>query len=59
MTVRELIQRLESAPSETEIFIKNPDGSTRSVTLVGFHDEGGKDTELGARNPFIQIVIPQ
>jgi hypothetical protein len=56
MTARELIQRLEAAPPDLEILIKNPDGTTRPVTLVGFHHEDGAEVELGPRNPVIQIV---
>jgi hypothetical protein len=58
MTVRELIQKLESAPQESEIRIKNPDGTTRPMTLVGFHHKDGTEVGLAGRNPFIQIAIP-
>jgi hypothetical protein len=58
MTARELIQRLETAPPDLEIRIKNPDGTTRPVILVGFHQEDGTEVDLTARNPVIQIVIP-
>ena len=57
MTVRELIQRLEAAPPDSEIVIKNPDGSTRPATLVGFRHEDGTEVELTAVNTaVIQIT---
>jgi hypothetical protein len=56
MTARELIQKLEAVPPDSEILTKNPDGTTRPVTLVGFHHEDGTEVNLAARNPVIQIV---
>lgn len=46
MTVRELIKRLLDAPPDSEMRIKNLDGTTRPMTLVGFHDEDGTETAL-------------
>ena len=43
-----MIQRLETAPPDLEILIKNPDGTTRPVSLVGFHHEDGTEVELGS-----------
>jgi hypothetical protein len=57
MIACELIQTLETAPPDLEILIKNLDGTTRPVNLVGFHHENGTEVELGARNPVIQIVV--
>ncbi len=49
MIARELIQRLETAPPDLEILIKKPDGTTRPVSLVGFHHENDTEVELGSR----------
>jgi hypothetical protein len=59
MKVRELIQMLQSAPPESEIIIKNLDGTTRPVTMAGFRHEDGTEVEFAAVNADIQIVIPQ
>lgn len=46
MTVRELIQKLETAPPDSEIHIKNLDGTFRPVTEVCFRNEDGTEVEV-------------
>jgi hypothetical protein len=51
MKVRELIQRLQSADPDSEIMIKNLDGTFRPSTLLGFRHEDGTETELVEASP--------
>jgi hypothetical protein len=56
MTVRELIERLQTAPPDSQLMIKNTDGTFRPATLAGFHHEDGSEVELGVSDPIIQIL---
>jgi hypothetical protein len=51
MTVRELIERLQTAPPDSQLMIKNTDGTFRPATLAGFHYEDGTETELIVSQP--------
>jgi hypothetical protein len=51
MTVRELIERLQTAPLDSQLMIKNTDGTFRPATLAGFHYEDGTETEVIANQP--------
>jgi hypothetical protein len=51
MTVRELIERLQTAPLDSQLMIKNTDGTFRPATLAGFHYEDGTEAEVIANRP--------
>jgi hypothetical protein len=44
MTVRELIKKVLDAPLDSEFRIKNLDGTTRPIMLIGFRHEDGRET---------------